>query len=290
MEPEILKIVGQVAGIGGIALGVFLLIFRDVVRKNIFPSLTKTHAYHVIRLVLILAFLVALAGIAAWLVSKRIPAPNVGGLPPDKQVIADILAHLTSTPKLHWNTPVLQDWSGDTERGEANRPYEITSQLADDNFKHYHRGAATYKLFGNDEWLFNRLFVSENSIRLLGGPPLSAEYLKKVVMDAGRQPDTPPFLWDTVWVYEIRIPEDPHLERISTNEFIFDAVIVCDQRSGSEIITEERRYTFRRFPVGVLIRTGLQTKKIHQRKINPGESVRLLRELPGRIDDAYGPR
>jgi hypothetical protein len=91
-------------------------------------------------------------------------------------------------------------------------------------------------------------------------------------MDAGREPRTPPFLWDTVWVYEIRIPKDPHFERISTNEFIFDAVIICDQRSGSEIITEEGRYTFRRYP-GALINTGLQTKKIHQRKINPGESA-----------------
>jgi hypothetical protein len=57
------------------------------------------------------------------------------------------------------------------ERGETNRPYEITSQLADDNFKHYHRGAAIYTRFGNDEWRFNRLFVSEDSIRLLDGPP-----------------------------------------------------------------------------------------------------------------------
>jgi hypothetical protein len=210
------------------------------------------------------------------------------GLPPDKQVIADILAHLT--PKLHWNRPVLEEaWSHSTEPGEANRRYEITSQLADDNFKHYHRGTAIYKLFGNDEWHFNRLFVPEDSIRLLDGPPPSAEYLKKVVMDAGRELRTLPFLWDTVWVYEIRIPEDPHFERISKNEFIFDAVIVCDQRSGSEIITEERRYTFRRYPVGLLINTGLHTKKIHQRKINPGESVRLVRDLPGRIDDAYGP-
>ena len=109
-------------------------------------------------------------------------------------------------------------------------------------------------------------------------------------MDAGRQLRTPRFLWNTVWVYEIRIPEDLHFERISTNEFIFDAVIVCDQSSGSEIITEERRYTFRRFRVGLLFDTGLQTKEVKKRKINPGESVRLLKDLPGRIDDAYGPR
>ena len=66
MDAEILKIVGQVAGIGGIALGVLLLVFRDVIRKKIFPTLTKEQAYKLLRLVLVLVWLVALAGIGAW--------------------------------------------------------------------------------------------------------------------------------------------------------------------------------------------------------------------------------
>ncbi len=39
MDADVLKVVGQVAGIGGLALGVFLLLFRDIIRKNIFPKL-----------------------------------------------------------------------------------------------------------------------------------------------------------------------------------------------------------------------------------------------------------
>ncbi|HBA40124.1 MAG TPA: hypothetical protein DCZ05_10395 [Deltaproteobacteria bacterium] len=66
MDAELLKIVGQVAGIGGIALGVLLLVFRDVIRKKIFPMLTKEQAYKLLRFVLLLAWLVALAGIGAW--------------------------------------------------------------------------------------------------------------------------------------------------------------------------------------------------------------------------------
>jgi len=66
MDAEILKIVGQVAGIGGIALGVLLLIFRDVIRKKIFPMLTKEQAYKLLRLILVLVWIVALAGIGAW--------------------------------------------------------------------------------------------------------------------------------------------------------------------------------------------------------------------------------
>jgi hypothetical protein len=67
MDAELLKIVGQVAGIGGISLGVLLLVFRDVIRKKIFPRLTKKQAYKLLRFVLLLTWLVALAGIGAWI-------------------------------------------------------------------------------------------------------------------------------------------------------------------------------------------------------------------------------
>lgn len=66
MDAELLKIAGQVAGIGGIALGVLLLVFRDVIRKKIFPMLTKEQAYKLLRSTLLLAWLIALAGIGAW--------------------------------------------------------------------------------------------------------------------------------------------------------------------------------------------------------------------------------
>ena len=66
MDTELLKIVGQVAGIGGIALGVLLLVFRDVIHKKIFPMLTKEQAYKLLRSTLLLAWLIALAGIGAW--------------------------------------------------------------------------------------------------------------------------------------------------------------------------------------------------------------------------------
>ena len=36
---------GQVAGLAGIAAGVFLILFRKVIRKSIFPTLTKKHSF-----------------------------------------------------------------------------------------------------------------------------------------------------------------------------------------------------------------------------------------------------
>jgi len=66
MDAQVLKIVGAVAGIGGIALALFFWLFRDIVRKNIFPRLTKEQAYKTIQLLMVLATVVALAGIASW--------------------------------------------------------------------------------------------------------------------------------------------------------------------------------------------------------------------------------
>ena len=70
MEPNLLKELGQIAGIGGIAVGVFLLLFRDVIRKKIFPKLTQRQAYRVILVFMILTWSVAIAGVAAWWVSS----------------------------------------------------------------------------------------------------------------------------------------------------------------------------------------------------------------------------
>jgi len=68
---ELLNSLGQVAGIGGVALGVFLLLFRDVIRKKIFPQLTKKQGYRVVLLFLILTWSVAIAGIIAWVTTQN---------------------------------------------------------------------------------------------------------------------------------------------------------------------------------------------------------------------------
>jgi len=71
MDPAILKTVGEIAGIGGISLGVVLILFRDVIRKNIFPMLGVSEAYKLLRLIIVLAFLIGTLGLAAWVVTKH---------------------------------------------------------------------------------------------------------------------------------------------------------------------------------------------------------------------------
>lgn len=67
MEARILEIVAPVAGVGGIALGVFLLLFREVIRKNIFPKLKPEQATRIIMVFMVLVWSVALAGLGAWM-------------------------------------------------------------------------------------------------------------------------------------------------------------------------------------------------------------------------------
>ena len=47
---SIVELVGKIAGIGGLSLGVFFLLFREVIRKNIFQNLTKEQGYKIMGL------------------------------------------------------------------------------------------------------------------------------------------------------------------------------------------------------------------------------------------------
>jgi hypothetical protein len=67
IDPEILKVVGQVAGIGGLAIGALIIIFRDIISKNIFPTLAKQQAYNLLILIVVLVWSVAIAGVVAWI-------------------------------------------------------------------------------------------------------------------------------------------------------------------------------------------------------------------------------
>ena len=70
MDVEILKTAGQVAGIGGLSIGLAILVFRDVIRKNIFPSLTKAQSFRIILIVVVCTWSIALAGIGAWVYTE----------------------------------------------------------------------------------------------------------------------------------------------------------------------------------------------------------------------------
>ncbi|MEE1868018.1 OmpA family protein [Pseudomonas auratipiscis] len=66
MEQNTLKLIVQVAGVGGLGLSVLLIIYREIIRKNIFPTLGKSHAYKIIMTIIGCTFIVSLAGLSSW--------------------------------------------------------------------------------------------------------------------------------------------------------------------------------------------------------------------------------
>jgi len=66
MESTLLESLGQIAGIGGIALGVFLLLFRKLLETIVVPGLTKVHWFKVIITFMVLVWSVAIIGIGSW--------------------------------------------------------------------------------------------------------------------------------------------------------------------------------------------------------------------------------
>jgi len=93
VEEHVLIAVGKVAGIGGLGFGIFFLLFREVIRKNIFPRLSDQEAYQLIRQFMYLTFGMAVLGLGAWIFlstktavenghhhSKRLaPSPDISG-------------------------------------------------------------------------------------------------------------------------------------------------------------------------------------------------------------------
>lgn len=65
-----LETTGQLAGIGGLALGIFFLLVRQLLAKNIFPVLKPSQGLRLLTLLVILAWSVAIGGLITYLLAK----------------------------------------------------------------------------------------------------------------------------------------------------------------------------------------------------------------------------
>jgi hypothetical protein len=120
-----LKVVGQVAGIGGIALGVLMLIFREVIRKNIFPNLAQIQAYRIIRLVVVLTFLIAASGVAAWVYVQRVGTQHIEDTVfPGRSPEPAMLKHLQSVDEGYF----ADAWASMAEEAHKRMSYEFVSK------------------------------------------------------------------------------------------------------------------------------------------------------------------
>jgi hypothetical protein len=73
---DILSIAGKVAGIGGLALGVFLVLFLELIRKELIPQVNKDEASKIIILFMILVWSIAVIGIIVWRYSLPTSQPT----------------------------------------------------------------------------------------------------------------------------------------------------------------------------------------------------------------------
>ncbi len=67
---KIFEIGGIVAGLAGISVIAFYYLFREFIKKNIFPKLSRDQAFRLLRLFLILVFAVTVIGITFWSIEK----------------------------------------------------------------------------------------------------------------------------------------------------------------------------------------------------------------------------
>ena len=65
---EIIQIMGQIAGIGGLSLAMILILFRDIIQKKIFPKLTRAQSVSLLKYIIIVAGCIAFIGLLSWVV------------------------------------------------------------------------------------------------------------------------------------------------------------------------------------------------------------------------------
>lgn len=71
MDAKLIEVFGRFAGLAGLGLGVFLLIFRAILKKDIFPKLNTTQAYRLLTQLMYLTFILAVIGILVWQFGKK---------------------------------------------------------------------------------------------------------------------------------------------------------------------------------------------------------------------------
>jgi|HubBroStandDraft_2_1064218.scaffolds.fasta_scaffold93776_2 hypothetical protein len=81
---NIVTSLGRIAGVAGIAFGVFLLLFKGVLEKDFLPKtgVAPDQAFHIMFAILIFTFGIAAVGILAWIIGRSRAAETVptGGL------------------------------------------------------------------------------------------------------------------------------------------------------------------------------------------------------------------
>jgi hypothetical protein len=101
MSTDVFRSIGSTAGLAGLAIGMIVILFKEVIRKRIFPQLPTKQAYQLLRTILFLAWSIAIVGIGSWtylqLSARPIGQPPESAAAPEPQVIAGTVVDETNT-------------------------------------------------------------------------------------------------------------------------------------------------------------------------------------------------
>jgi hypothetical protein len=65
-QSDVFRSIGPAAGLAGLVVGMIVILFKEIIRKRIFPLLPKRDAYRLLRTILVLAWSLAIVGIGSW--------------------------------------------------------------------------------------------------------------------------------------------------------------------------------------------------------------------------------
>lgn len=130
MDADLLRNAGMVAGIGGIALAVLMTVFREVIRKNIFPRLDPQAGYRLLRMVLFMTWSVAIIGVGAWFMTKRADNPGMTGTPLKEFTIVGLITDAQENGIAEASVSVVG--KGSFVKSDSSGAFSLTTWLGDD--------------------------------------------------------------------------------------------------------------------------------------------------------------
>lgn len=112
MELDLLKTLLGSAGLGGVCIGVFLLLFRKVIEAKFLSKMTKDHSFKIVSNIVLFTFLIALLGLVFWFILQfrgeiePIAESGAAGTPHPKLIMQTRKENKTNPNDPKWTTEV----------------------------------------------------------------------------------------------------------------------------------------------------------------------------------------
>ena len=75
VDVHVIKLMGQIAEVAGVSLGIVFLLFREPLQQSFLRKLRPTDAYRLAKLIVVLPWTIGIAGLGAW-VWAPVPPPK----------------------------------------------------------------------------------------------------------------------------------------------------------------------------------------------------------------------